>query len=221
MSMNLTHSQYLNLLARTLVKRLHPRIAIDVGCGRGEIVKAFQKLGVETYGIDMSKQALYSAKEAALYPLLCRADAQNMPFKENRFDLVFSSHVIEHLKNPCYFIKECKRILRPDGTVFITMPVSPSGLTKLWKALKLQREPDHISMYSRFFWIKAFEKEGFVLIGDLQEIVKNDPPLHFVGQFLLDHGSIGKWLCLRLMGYIRASFLFKFEARDYKLQDGD
>lgn len=210
MSVDFDHTLYLNLLVRTLVEKFHPKSSLDVGCGGGgELVNMLQKYGVKTYGIGISKQSLSYAKEAVTGALLCRADAENMPFKDDSFNLVIAHHVIEHLEKTDYFIKETKRILRQEGVVCIVVPLSPFGLTKLWKALKFQRQRDHISMHSRSFWIKAFEKEEFRLIGDLQEIVMKDSPSFWLGKWLINHDSLGRWLWLRIAAIIRGSFLFK------------
>lgn len=180
--------------------------------GGGELISLLQKYGVETYGIEISKQSLSHA--SVQDALLCQADAETTPFKDNIFDLVIAHHSIEHLKNPDYFIRECRRVLKADGTVCIVVPVSPFGLTKLWHGLKLQTDRTHLSMHSKSFWIKTFEKEGFRLIGDLQDIVKKDPPGSlWLGLWLINHGSIGRWLWLRLVGHIRKSFLFKPKAQ--------
>lgn len=215
MSTDFDHSEYLNLLTKRLIESFRPKKALDVGCRTGELVNILQKYGVKAYGIDISKQPLSHANDVIQDALLCQADAEEIPFKDDTFDLVTAHHLIEHLKNPDYFIRECKRILRPDGVVCIVVPVSPLGLTKLWRALKLQRDRAHLSMHSKTFWIKTFRKEGLILIGDLQEIVIKDPPSSFwLGVWLINQGSIGKWLWLRLEGYIRKSFLFKLE--DYQ-----
>lgn len=47
------------------------------------------------------------------------AEAENLPFKSNSFDLVVSSAVFEHLTDPLAAIKEIKRILKPGGIFII------------------------------------------------------------------------------------------------------
>lgn len=125
----LSHKEYLDLLVKKLIGDFNPKRVLDVGCGEGELVSTFQKHGVETYGIDISKQSLLHARNVV------QADAEKIPFKNNTFDLMIAHHSLEHLKNPEYFIKECKRVLKENGIVCVVVPVSPFGLTKLWRAL--------------------------------------------------------------------------------------
>lgn len=50
------------------------------------------------------------------------ADAQYLPFGDERFDCVFASEVLEHLSRPRLFVHESLRTLRPGGSVILTVP---------------------------------------------------------------------------------------------------
>lgn len=50
------------------------------------------------------------------------ADADKLPFEDNRWDFVLTSHVIEHLPNPIGAIREWVRVVRDGGVVFIVCP---------------------------------------------------------------------------------------------------
>lgn len=50
------------------------------------------------------------------------ADGCCLPFLDNTFDAVISDTVIEHVKYPNQFVAEIKRVLKKDGTVYITAP---------------------------------------------------------------------------------------------------
>lgn len=81
---------------------------LDVGCGRGEILRHCMALGVEAYGMDyaqaaaaMSRDVINSARaNAALPPVkagVCLSDAKFLPFPDNYFDRVLMFDVVEHL----------------------------------------------------------------------------------------------------------------------------
>lgn len=44
------------------------------------------------------------------------------PWADDRFDLVYSSHVMEHLADPSGFLKHCLRVLKPGGVIRIAVP---------------------------------------------------------------------------------------------------
>ena len=54
---------------------------------------------------------------------------KKFPFKNNQFDFIFCLSTIEHIRNPLFFLKECERILKSRGVLFLTFPpfYSPTG----------------------------------------------------------------------------------------------
>jgi predicted SAM-dependent methyltransferase len=49
-------------------------------------------------------------------------DAETVPFRDNYFDFVCNSHVLEHLKNPIQAIREWIRVIKPNGHLFLIVP---------------------------------------------------------------------------------------------------
>ncbi len=45
-----------------------------------------------------------------------------LPIKDKNFDLIFTSEVFEHLKDPTQFVNEAKRVLKPNGIIILTVP---------------------------------------------------------------------------------------------------
>jgi len=100
---------------------------LDVGCGRGEIVRYCEEQGAVVIGMDYAMEALRIAKDiiSKQSSSLAHADAQYIPFKSGIFDLVLAFDVVEHL-HPLElerFLSEAYRVLRPRGRLIIhTMP---------------------------------------------------------------------------------------------------
>lgn len=104
---------------------------LDVGCGRGEIVRHCLRLGIEAYGIDYAEVAtqmarkLIAAEQATLDESVgtgvCLSDAKRLPFPTGAFDRVLMYDVVEHLY-PWELhaaMREVHRVLRPDGRFII------------------------------------------------------------------------------------------------------
>lgn len=97
---------------------------LDVGCGRGEIVRHCARLGAEAHGIDyaavavaLSRQALDEGEAAGVY----RADAKCLPFADGVFDRVLLFDIVEHL-HPWeldHALGEVRRVLDDGGRVII------------------------------------------------------------------------------------------------------
>jgi SAM-dependent methyltransferase len=52
-----------------------------------------------------------------------RSDLRQLPHPDNVFDLIVASHVLEHVDRDGDAIRELSRVLRPDGTLFVAVPV--------------------------------------------------------------------------------------------------
>lgn len=99
---------------------------IDVGCGiGGSTLYLAQKFDADAIGITLSpvqaSRAKQRSKEAALGEKthFQVADALNMPFKDNTFDLVWSLESGEHMPDKTKFLQECYRVLKPKGTLIL------------------------------------------------------------------------------------------------------
>ncbi len=71
---------------------------LDIGCGKGFLLYDFTKVcpGVEIYGVDISEYAINNCKEEVKDHLQI-ANANNLPFEDNYFDLVISITTLHNL----------------------------------------------------------------------------------------------------------------------------
>ncbi len=83
--------------ALTIKIFLNPKICLEVGCGTGRLVHALRVLGVEAYGVDISQYALEIASPK-VKPYMKKGDATNLPYEDNRFDLVVSYDLLQRLE---------------------------------------------------------------------------------------------------------------------------
>jgi len=91
---------------------------LDVGCGRGEILRHCADVGVKAYGIDYAPVAVQMAREAGT---VYQADAKRLPFPALFFDRVLMFDLVEHL-HPWELdqaLAEARRVLRPGGRLIV------------------------------------------------------------------------------------------------------
>ena len=102
---------------------------LDLGCGTGQFTEEIKKLGFNVYGVDINPPTGKNYKKVDL----C---AEQSPWNDNSFDVIFSKSVIEHFKDPDILVHEAYRLLKPGG-IFICM-------TPSWKhSFKEQFYIDH------------------------------------------------------------------------------
>lgn len=94
---------------------------LDVGCGDGISLERLSGLGFSTVGIDFNEAKLDVARSKGCTVHNC--DMHNMSiFDDGSFDVVISSHSLEHSFDPGLALLEFHRVLRADGLLFIVVP---------------------------------------------------------------------------------------------------
>lgn len=93
---------------------------LEVGCGRGDFLKAFQKLGLDVYGLDISPEAI--ALNQGIEVKVADVENAPLPYDDNTFDVLYSKSLLEHLYYPERYIKEAYRILKPGGILLTLVP---------------------------------------------------------------------------------------------------
>ncbi len=85
---------------------------LDAGCGEGFVLSEFENRGIGDYleGIDFSEEALDAGKKLFPNLFLRQGDIYNLPYKDNSFDLVLCTEVMEHLVEPDKVLNEIMRV---------------------------------------------------------------------------------------------------------------
>ncbi|HEV2801776.1 MAG TPA: class I SAM-dependent methyltransferase [Pyrinomonadaceae bacterium] len=110
-------------LAREAERRLGGRRGrfLDVGCGRGEVVRAAAERGWDAEGCDISAEFVRYAREKNGVRAHA-ATLEQMQYPDASFDAVTLVEVIEHLYEPATTVRELSRIVRPGGVVYLSTP---------------------------------------------------------------------------------------------------
>jgi len=101
--------------------KVHNKDVLEVGCGnskKGGLIKStLESNNCRWIGVDL--------EETDLGAYVCNVN--HMPFEDNSFDYVIGSQTIEHWKKPRKALKEIRRVLRPEGKVYLTAPIHLHG----------------------------------------------------------------------------------------------
>lgn len=163
--------------ALTIKLFINPKNCLDVGCGTGKLVYYLRKLGVETYGIEISKYALENA-EKEVKPYLKFGDITKIPYPDNQFDLVLTYDVIEHLER-----SKLKKAI--EETVRVSRKwILHKIYTKEnhWITLFHGKDFSHLSVFPYTFWKNMFNSLSSVTLIK-RPFIKL--PLFFESKFLL------------------------------------
>ncbi|HWB27396.1 MAG TPA: methyltransferase domain-containing protein [Chitinophagaceae bacterium] len=101
---------------------------LDIACGIGETTRLLATYfsGSMVTGADIDDALVQTAK-AMTKPVAAgvsfiTADATNLPFADNSFDIVFGRYLLMHVPDPLAILQEMKRVCRPGGIVFSQEP---------------------------------------------------------------------------------------------------
>ena len=95
-------------------------VALDIGAAGGGNTRVLRRHGWRPVALEYSEQGAAVAAERGLTVL--RGDATNLPAAAGSVDLVTAFDVIEHIEDDYLAAAEIRRVLRPGGTLLVTVP---------------------------------------------------------------------------------------------------
>jgi malonyl-CoA O-methyltransferase len=114
-----------------LLPELQGKRVLDLGCGTGRWLRILgAHLPASLVGVDRSPAMLGVARRS--FAGLVRADCVQLPFAHGVFDFVICSFAVGHLPDLAVFARECARILKPKGTLFVT-DLHPKAYAMGWR----------------------------------------------------------------------------------------
>lgn len=135
---------------------------LDVGCGKRPFLQLLPKR--DYVGMDFA---------ATHRPDLC-GNVMQLPFRTRIFDTVIATEVLEHVPEPGAALAECHRVLKPDGVLYLTVPMT-------WY---LHYEPHDYYRFTKYGIRHVCERAGF----EVQHLER-------IGGFTL-------YLCVRLSEFL-------------------
>ncbi len=135
---------------------------LDVGCGNGKFLKDAQLAGWQCYGVDFDPQAVEAANSQGAK--VSQGTLKEQEFPDTYFDAITLSHVIEHVHQPKKLLRECERILKPGGMLWISTPNNNSIVAKWFEKDWLACiPPQHLVLFNQQTLSKLLKKLNFTV----------------------------------------------------------
>lgn len=135
---------------------------LDIGCGVGDTLFLLKNLGWNTYGIDMDKRAIETAKKRGLTNIRLGTYTYLSKYPDNYFDAIRLYHVIEHLDNPSLCLQFIYKKLKKNGELVMGTPNSKSIVSSIFKTYWYNLDsPRHLFIFSPKTLGKLLHKNGF------------------------------------------------------------
>lgn len=100
---------------------------LDLGCNSGAGLEALHRRWAwsEVIGLEPVEEFAQKARERGF--IVATGEAEEMVFPGSYFDFVFSRHSLEHVQDRARAIAEIRRVLKPQGRLYVQAPIEPGG----------------------------------------------------------------------------------------------
>jgi SAM-dependent methyltransferase len=143
-------------IARTL--SFHPNSqdaeVLDIGCGTGFALKTFADYGLKGTGIALGED-IRLCQEQGLNAI--EMNMSNLDFPDQKFDIVWARHSLEHSPFPFFTLMEINRITKMYGLIYIEVPGAETQA-------KHEENPNHYSVLGKTMLRSLIERAGFQIL---------------------------------------------------------
>ena len=140
---------------------------LDVGCGRGQILKLLASRATRAIGVDIDAKTRQLARAELMLAgipncSLRKGDMYRLPSDDAEFDTIVLDDVLTDAKYPVRVLREARRLLKPAGRLFVLLGVSAETVESLKKSLaewsaaaKLRLSPGRLATQQEPHWMLA------------------------------------------------------------------
>lgn len=148
-------------LPKVQIKKNSKKV-LDIGCNFGLQLKEYYLEGYDVYGLDLNKQAIEDAKRNLPQGNFQNTTIEQSNYEDNFFDIIRTSHVLEHVYDVDSFIKKVYQILKPGGKFIVKVPNGNSLEMKLFGKFSAQSWiPFHVNLFTGKDLQKKLSQVGF------------------------------------------------------------
>jgi SAM-dependent methyltransferase len=195
--------------------RQPPGALLDVGCATGEFLHVAHRGGWRVTGIEWMEVIAAEARQR--YGLTVFAgELEAAPLPDHAFDVITLWDVLEHVPSPRRTLTTCRRLLKPDGVLLLSIPNLASFDRYLFGARWIGWDaPRHFTLFTGVTLTRLLHETGFA------------PPhphsfLGAKGTFLLSLDNVlaahPRWHGLRRLYPLVSTVLWPYRQLAYRLQ---
>lgn len=161
-----------------IAQRVRGASVLHVGCTdwpltgerveRGELLHSqLCKVTSRCVGVDLDAEGIAKLRELMPDHEFHVENAENLSSSPelagSQWDFIVAGDVVEHMNNPGLFFQSAAKLLKPDGTLIVTVPSAFSAKRFFWLLFtgSEQVHPDHTGYFSESTLIRIGERNGF------------------------------------------------------------
>lgn len=146
------------------IKSLRVDSILDAGCGEGFTMNKLTqlKIGKKIEGVEYSKESIDFGKKLFPKLLFRQGSIYELPYKDNSFDLIICTEVLEHLEYPSKALREMLRVTKKY--LILSVPNEPlfmmSNFLRGKNISRLGNDEGHINHWNPWCLRKLLNKNG-------------------------------------------------------------
>jgi SAM-dependent methyltransferase len=153
-------------VTRLRARKIHQLIppngkVLEVGCGRGWLLKSLARLGHECHGTERSELAATGASRIVGIKIYTKP-VEECGFATDQFDLIVLWHVLEHLDDPSQTLRTLNSLMKPGGWLLVEVPNYSSYQARLsgkhWFHLDTEH---HLQHFTQPGLLHLLDRTGF------------------------------------------------------------
>lgn len=154
--------------AKSFLRGMRPGKFLDVGCGLGFFIDGIRNhSGWEVCGVEFSDQAVEFARRELKLDVR-QGELAEVDYPDAHFDYVHVCNVLEHVTDPMRLLRECRRILKPGGTLHLRVPNGAADSLDLITFHRETNEPalspsGHLYFFPSRTLLRMFDETGFAV----------------------------------------------------------
>lgn len=165
----------IKLIKKFLTKEMR---LLEIGCSAGMFLFHIKNYVREIVGIDYDSKAAHFASKKCSCPVF-DTDIEDTGLNKQAFDIICMFQVLEHVRNPCEFLKKCEKYLKPNGIIYIEVPNLHDALIYAYNL------PNHYNFYFHFAHLWYFTAKSLNI---LMKKVKFEGQIYFTQDYnILNH----------------------------------
>jgi SAM-dependent methyltransferase len=152
-------------ITRTIIEQLHTdgllrpgARVLDIGCGQGLALAQFRRLGIDAVGVTLGPD--YDVcRTQGFY--VRQMDQNFMSFADAEFDFLWCRHVLEHSAAPLFTLSEYRRVVKPNGLVYVEVPAPETSAHH-------ETNANHYSVFPSACWLQLFSRARLLVQSSLE-----------------------------------------------------
>ncbi|WP_371504475.1 class I SAM-dependent methyltransferase [Nitrosopumilus adriaticus] len=138
-------------------------VILEIGSSTGHFLESIKNSVSKVVGIELDPNHAKFSRETCNLEII-ETPLEKTDFGEGTFDVIFMFQVFEHIQNPIEFLENCKKILKPNGVIYVEVPNIDDALISVYESESFNKRYfrlPHVYYYSTKTLQKMFNKAGF------------------------------------------------------------